>query len=438
MTTLETAQSVADSEHWQMSSDRRRAIAAAGIGHFVEYYDYIVYGYVASSIAAQFFPSSDPTISLMSAFASFALAYVARPIGGIVFGHYGDRLGRRGVLAVSILMMGGGALLIGVLPSYAAIGAAAPALLLLARMMQGFSTGGENAGAASFLVEYAPARRRGFVTSLQMSSLMLALLAGSALVAVLRTTMGDVAFEDWGWRLPFLIGAGLSLIGLYLRMRLEDTPAFQEMKSSETVARVPLATTLVDHWREVLVCMGFYTSSSVVSYILLVYMPTYSRKEFGLSATEALYSNTIALVLLMLLIPLVGMLSDRIGRKIPLLIFNIALVVVSYPLIAYMAQGGFAHVLAAQLVFAVICSFFFGAGTAAAAELFPTKVRYTGLALGNNLATAIFGGTAPLLAIWLIAETGSSISPAYLLIASGIITLLAVVPMKETSHSALK
>lgn len=438
MTTLETAQSVADSEHWQMSPDRRRAIAAAGIGHFVEYYDYIVYGYVASSIAAQFFPSSDPTISLMSAFASFALAYVARPIGGIVFGHFGDRLGRKGVLAVSILMMGGGALLIGVLPSYAAIGAAAPALLLLARMMQGFSTGGENAGAASFLVEYAPARRRGFVTSLQMSSLMLALLAGSALVAVLRTIMGDVAFEDWGWRLPFLIGAGLSLIGLYLRMRLEDTPAFQEMKSSETVSRVPLATTLVHHWREVLVCMGFYTSSSVVSYILLVYMPTYSRKEFGLSATEALYSNTIALVLLMLLIPLVGMLSDRIGRKIPLLIFNIALVVVSYPLIAYMAQGGLMHVLPAQLAFSVICAFFFGAGTAAAAELFPTKVRYTGLALGNNLATALFGGTAPLLAIWLIAETGSSISPAYLLIASGIITLLAVVPMKETSHSALK
>lgn len=417
---------------------RGRALAAAGIGHFVEYYDYTVYGFVATSIAANFFPSGDPTASVLATFAAFALAFAARPIGGLVFGHFGDRLGRRGVLAVSVLMMGAGALLIGLLPTYAAIGAAAPALLVLARLMQGFSTGGENAGAASFLLEYAPRARRGFFTSLQMSALMAAMIFGSGFCALLRSVLSDESFQSWGWRIPFLLGAVLALVGLYLRLRLEDTPAFQRVESSGAVRRVPLATTLTEHWREVLVCTGFYTSSSVASYILLVYMPTYSSREFGLSATQALYSNTIALALLMVLIPLVGLWSDRIGRRPMLLVFNIGLVVVTYPLIAFMAEGGLWRVLSAQLVFAVISAFFFGAGTAAAGELFPTSVRYTGLALGNNVATAAFGGTAPFIATWLISLTGSSISPAFLLIASGLITLVVVAPMRETSAAPLR
>lgn len=417
---------------------QRRAIAAAGIGHFVEYYDYTVYGFVASSIALNFFPSEDPTASMLATFAAFALAFAARPIGGLVFSHFGDRMGRRGVLAASVLMMGAGALILGVTPTYGSIGVAAPLLLVIARLMQGFSTGGENAGAASFLLEYAPRNRRGFFTSLQMSALMAAMIFGSGFCALLRTVMPGDTFDTWGWRIPFLVGAALALIGLYVRLRLDDTPAFQRVEGTTAVARVPLVDTLRDHWRDVLVCTGFYTSSGVASYVLLVYMPTYSSAEFGVSDTQALYSNTLALAALGVLIPLAGSLSDRIGRRPPLLIFNLGLVVLSFPLIAFMAEGGFVRVLLAQLIFAVLSACFFGAGTAAAGELFPTRVRFTGLALGNNVATALFGGTAPFLATWLIAETGSSISPAFMLMAAGAISLIVVWPMRETSEEDLR
>lgn len=438
MTSTDERRSSTSSSTRTLAPDQRRALIAAGVGHFVEYYDYTVYGFVAASVATNFFPSSDPTAAMLSTFAAFALAFVARPIGGLVFGHFGDRLGRRGVLAASVLLMGAGSLVIGIAPTYAAVGAAAPAILVLARLIQGFSAGGENSGAASFLLEYAPRSRRGFFTSIQMTALMAAMIFGSGAVALLRTIMSPEAFDSWGWRIPFLLGAAIALVGLYLRLRLEDTPAFRRIETTEVVARIPLAVTLTRHWREVLICAGFYTSSSVASYILLVFMPTYSAAEFGVSKSQALYSNTVALALLMILVPFVGAWSDRIGRKKPLIIFNAGLALAALPLIQFMSQGGLIRVVVAQLVFAVISAFFFGAGTAAAGELFPTRVRYTGLSLGNNAATALFGGTAPFIATWLIASTGSAVSPAFLLIASALVTLTVVVPMRETSHAELR
>ncbi|MEU6646721.1 MFS transporter [Saccharomonospora sp. NPDC046836] len=418
--------------------NRRRAVMAATVGHFVEYYDYTVYGYFAAIIGTHFFPTSDPVASVMAAFAAFALAFAARPIGGLVFGHFGDRIGRRTVLSVSILMMGLGSLIIGALPSYAAIGVWAPILLVFARLMQGFSTGGENAGASAFLVEYAPANRRGLATSWQQFALILALLAGSGVSALLRATMPEAAFNDWGWRLPFLLGALLAAVGLYLRLRLEDTPAFQRLATTSEVARVPIVEAIREHGRAVLTCGLFYISPGIASYILLIYMPTYASTVFGLPASQALLSNTIALALLLALIPVLGALSDRVGRKRLLIIFNAGLVIATYPLILLFANGTFTSVLVAQLVFAALFAFFFGPGTAMAAELFPTRVRYTGFAIGNNVATALFGGTAPFIATWLIAGTGNTTSPALMLIAGGLVSLIVVLRMRETSRLPLQ
>lgn len=420
------------------TSTRRRAVVAAVIGHFVEYFDYTLYGFFAAVIGAHFFPSSDPVASLAAAFAAFALAFALRPLGGIVFGHFGDRLGRRKVLSLSVLLMGAGSLVIGILPTYEVIGVWAPILLVAARMVQGFSTGGENAGASSFLAEYAQKERRGMTCSWGQTAIISATLAGSGLAALLRGTLSEDSFTSWGWRLPFLLGAVLSGIGLYVRLRLEDTPAFRQLERDTAVVSLPIATTFKRHWRAVLLGAAFYIAPSAGSYMLLIYMPSYASSVFGLPPSQALLSNAIALALLIALIPVTATLSDRVGRKPLLIIFNIALAVGTYPLILLFSNGTFAAVLVSQLAFAVVISFFSGPGTAMAAELFPTQVRYTGFAISNNVATALFGGTAPFIATWLISTTGSSTSPAFYLVAAGAASLIAVVCMAETAKVPLR
>lgn len=415
-----------------------RAVFAAVVGHFVEYFDYTVYGFFASVIGTHFFPASDPLASLAAAFAVFALAFALRPLGGIVFGHFGDRLGRRKVLALSVLLMGAGSLMIGVLPPYAAIGGWAPVLLVLARMVQGFSTGGENAGASSFLAGYARPRSRGITCSWGRTAIIAATVAGSGFAALLRATLSAESFNAWGWRLPFLLGAVLSVIGLYVRLRLEDTPAFRRLEDDSAVAAIPIATTFRHHWRTVLVGLVFYIAPSTGSYMLLIYMPSYGSSVFGIPPSQALLSNAIALVLLIALIPVTAALSDKVGRKPLLIIFNLALVAGAYPLILLFAEGTFVAALTAQLIFAVVISFFSGPGTAMAAELFPTRVRYTGFAISNNVATAMFGGTAPFIATWLVSATGRPTSPACYLIAAGAVSLVAVLCMRETANAPLR
>ncbi|RBM18818.1 MFS transporter [Prauserella sp. PE36] len=415
-----------------------RAAVAAGIGHFVEYFDYTLYGFFAVVIGAQFFPDADPTASLLAAFAAFALAFVARPVGGLVFGHFGDRLGRRNALAVSVLMMGGASLLIGVLPPYSAIGVWAPILLVIARLLQGFSAGGENAGAVTFLAEYAPQGKRGLYCSWHQVALTAALLAGSGAATLTSAVLPADAFASWGWRVPFLLGAALALVGVYVRLRLGDTPAFRRLERSASTERVPLAAALTTYRRAVLIGLGFFVGPSVAAYVLLIYMPTYASEVAGLDRPLALLSNSIALSLLLVLVPFAGVLSDRIGRKPLLIAFNLALAAGSYPLMVLLAQGGFASVLTAQLAFAIVVAAFFGPAGAAATELFTTSVRVTGFGIGNNVATALFGGTAPLLATWLIATTGNETSPAVLLVAGGAVSLLVVWRMEETAHKPLR
>ena len=418
--------------------EARKAVTAGAIGNFVEWYDFSVYGFFAAAIAAQFFPSDDPVASLLATFAVFAIAFFMRPLGAFVFGHYGDRLGRRGALATAVILMGVATMLIGVLPGYGQIGVWAPILLVFARLLQGFSAGGEWGGAASFMVEYAPPGSRGLYGSWQQFSIVAGLLTGSAIGGLLGLILSEGALNAWGWRIPFIFGAVLGLVGLYLRLRLEDTPEFRKIEAKNEVEGAPIKQAFTTHRGAGLTAIGFTMAWTVSYYILLTYMPTYVSSTLGLPLSQALISNAIGLVVLMALIPFTGMLSDRIGRKPLLISFAALIAVLTYPLFLLIGTQILVLIILGQVLFGIIIALFSGPGPAALVEMFPTNVRYSALGISYNLAVALFGGTAPFIATFLISRTGSNLSPTFYLIAAAVITLIVVSRIKETSREPLR
>ena len=416
----------------------KKAVTAGAIGNFVEWYDYSVYGFFATAIASQFFPSEDRVASLLATFAVFAVAFFMRPVGAFVFGHYGDTIGRRNTLAAAVIMMGIATLMIGVLPPYAQIGVLAPILLVVARLLQGFSAGGEWSGSAAFMVEYAPENKRGLYGSWQQVSIVAGLLVGSAMGGLLGTVLSEDALNAWGWRIPFILGMVVALVGLYLRLRVEDTPAFRIIEEKEEITEAPVKESFTAHWRESLTAIGFTVAWTVAYYILLTYMPTYVSETLGIPLTQALLSNAIGLVVLMALIPFTAALSDRIGRKPLLIAFSALIALLTYPLFLLASTQVLAFIVLAQVLFGVIISLFSGPGPAALVEMFPTNVRYSALGVSYNIAVAAFGGTAPFIATYLISRTGSNFSPGFYLIAAAVVTLIVVSTMKETYREPLR
>jgi MHS family proline/betaine transporter-like MFS transporter len=416
----------------------KKAVTAGAIGNFVEWYDYSVYGFFAAVIASQFFPSEDRVASLLATFAVFAVAFFMRPVGAFVFGHYGDTIGRRNTLAAAIIMMGIATLMIGVLPSYAQIGILAPILLVVARLLQGFSAGGEWSGSAAFMVEYAPENKRGLYGSWQQVSIVAGLLVGSAMGGLLGTVLSEDALNAWGWRIPFILGMVVALVGLYLRLRVEDTPAFRIIEEKEEITEAPVKESFTAHWRESLTAIGFTVAWTVAYYILLTYMPTYVSETLGIPLTQALLSNAIGLVVLMALIPFTAALTDRIGRKPLLIAFSALIALFTYPLFLLASTQVLAFIVLAQVLFGVIISLFSGPGPAALVEMFPTNVRYSALGVSYNIAVAAFGGTAPFIATYLISRTGSNFAPGFYLIAAAVVTLIVVSTMKETYREPLR
>src|SRR5919205_154505 len=416
----------------------RKAVVAGSIGNFIEWYDFSVYGFFATVIAAQFFPSDDPVASLLATFAVFAVSFFMRPVGAFVFGHYGDRVGRRSTLAVAVILMGLATFMIGVLPTYGQVGVLAPILLVVARLLQGLSAGGEWSGSAAFMVEYAPEDRRGLYGSWQQFSVVAGLLVGSGVGGILGSVLPEEALNTYGWRVPFILGILVGLVGLYLRLRLEDTPAFRVIEEKAEVESTPIKESFSTHYRESLIAIGFTIAWTVSYYILLTYMPTYLTSTLGYPLPLALTSNAIGLIVLMALIPLMGALSDRIGRK-PLLIgFSALIALLTYPLFLLISQGTFLLVVLGQVLFGVIISLFSGPGPAALVEMFPTNVRYSALGISYNIAVAVFGGTAPFIVTFLISRTGNNLSPGFYLIAAAVITLVVVARMKETYGDPLR
>jgi MFS transporter, MHS family, proline/betaine transporter len=413
-------------------AESRRAVGAAVVGNVLEWYDFAVYGYVATIIAKNFFPGGDEVGALLATFATFGIGFVARPLGGVIIGRIGDAKGRKAALLLTIFMMAIGTVGIGFIPTYNAIGVLAPLLLVVCRLLQGFAAGGEWGGATAFIVEWAPSDRRGFFGSFQQASVAGGLLLGSAVAALLSTLLSSDHMESWGWRIPFLLGFALVPVGIYMRSHIEETPAYREARADPSAPQTP-------GWILAAKAFGFTILWTVSYYTILYYMPTFTQKYAGLSRTEALWSNTIGLVILVIAVPVMGLWSDRIGRK-PLLIgCCVAFAVLTYPLFYIMLSGvSLLGVIAVQFVFGLMIAMFSGPGPAAIAEIFPTHCRSTWMSTGYSLATCIFGGFAPFIATWLINSTGSPISPTFYLIVAAIVSAVVVVSLRETAHEALR
>jgi MFS family permease len=413
----------------------RKAIAASAIGNATEWFDYGIYAYGVTYISAAIFPGDTGTATLL-ALMTFAVSFLVRPLGGLVWGPLGDRVGRKRVLALTILMMAGATLCVGLVPSYAAIGLWAPILLVLLRMIQGFSTGGEYGGAATFMAEYAPCRRRGFLGSFLEFGTLAGFSLGALLMLGFSLLLGDDQMHAWGWRLPFLVAAPLGLVGIYLRTRLEDTPIFRELEAmgeKEHETTTQFRDLLAGYWRPILQLGGLVVALNVVNYTLLSYMPTYLENEIGLSANMSLVVPIIGMLTMMVFLPFAGAISDRIGRK-PMWWFSlVGLFVAVVPMFLLMG----ANLAGAVIGFAVLGLLYvpqLATISATFPAMFPTHVRYAGMAIAYNVSTSLFGGTAPAVNEWLIGRTGDGLMPAYYMMGACVIGALALIKVPETTR----
>ena len=429
-------------EHLSERKALRRAAVASFMGNFVEWFDYAAYGYLATVIALTFFPQTDAATGLLATFAVFALSFIVRPIGGLVWGHFGDKYGRRSALSWSILIMTVSTFCIGLLPGYNHIGLWAPALLLLIRLVQGFSASGEYAGASAFLAEYAPDGKRGFYTSIVPASTAAGLLFGAVFVAAMHSLMTVENLHDWGWRLPFLLAAPFGLVGRYIRMSLQDSPKFLEMEqrleAKECATHAPVRELLTVHRRAVMIGIGVTCLNAVAFYLLLSYMPTYLSTEMGMSESDSFIASTVSLATYIGLIFLMGKLSDRFGRKTMLVTASVLFLLLTFPLFGMLGNPSLVVILMIQIAFGAILAMNDGTLPCFLAEIFPTRVRFSGFAFSFNVANALFGGTAPFIATWLIQLTGNKMAPAWYLLAAAGVALVAMLASRETAHKALQ
>ncbi|MDI2028579.1 MFS transporter [Saccharopolyspora sp. TS4A08] len=431
-----TSQQPAETEAEQKSL-LRRAVGAAAIGNCTEWYDFGVYAYVAAYVGHQFFPGPWETVS---AFGVFAISFLFRPLGSLFFGPLGDRIGRQKVLAVTILLMSGSTFLIGLLPTYGAIGIVAPMLLLLCRLVQGFSTGGEYGGAATYIAEYAPDRKRGFWGSWLEFGTLVGFGLGALVPTILILTLDSTSMETWGWRIPFLIAGPLGGVGLYLRSKLEDTPAFKQLENTHQVAKSPLKDLIREWWRQLLILMGIVVLINVANYTILTYMETYLSDTLEVpdgQEHQVLVPLLLTVVFMLVIITPVGALSDRIGRKPLFVSAAICFLILPVPAFWLIGQGTVLTTILGLALLAIGHVQLIGPLAATLPAMFPTKVRYAAFSVGYNISTAAFGGTAPLINDAVVTNTGNSYFPAFYLMGAALVALVPILLMKETARKPL-
>jgi len=395
------------------STTIRRAVLAASIGTMIEGYDVLIYGYLATILAERFFPADDPTAGLLNTLAIFAVGFAVRPLGGLLFGHVGDRFGRRPALAASIVLMAAATLAIGLLPTYRQVGLLAPVLLLFFRLVQGFSIGGEYAGANIFVLEYTSAGRFGRAVSINQVGAYLGAAGAAGTSLALSGLLHPAQMTAWGWRLPFVAAVPLGLIGLYLRVRVLDSPAFRAAAGQRE--RFPLRATVRTAWREMLVYAGWTAMVTVGGYVLFGYLPTYLIRVAGLDRTTAFAANLGAMLGLAAAAVAGGYLVDRYSTRLIAVVSAAVVAVAVVPGFALLNLGGALPALLGQLVWGV------GIGVGATVSgvlsiaLFPLPIRYTATAFAYNFTVTLLGGTAPYVSAWLIGRTGSPSAPAWYL-----------------------
>ncbi len=411
-------------------------IAAAVIGNALEWYDFIVFGLLTVIISRLFFPAESQYASLLLTTATFGVGFFMRPVGGILLGIYADRSGRKAALILIIILMTVAMAMIGFAPTYRTIGVAAPMLIVAARLLQGFATGGEFAISTAFLIESAPPRRRGLYGSWQMVGQGSAALIGALLGTLVARSLSPEALDSWGWRIPFLVGLAIGPVGLFIRRHLEETQAFLAARSAK-VLRPGFVTALATHLRGALVSVGIVTAGTISFYVILLYMPTFALLQLHLPLAQAFIAQSIGLVCMIVLTPLFGALSDRIGRR-PVMIVSLAFyLILTYPLFNWLYHNpSFGSLVIVQIVFCSLLGAFFGPSATAVAEQFEAQARSTGLGIAYNMAVMIFGGFAQFFVTWLIEVTGSPIAPSFYVMFGAALGVLAAFFLVDRARDA--
>lgn len=417
----------------------RRAVTAAAVGNVTEWFDFGVYGYLATTIGEVFYPDSNPFAQQLAAFGTFAAAFLVRPLGGLFFGLLGDRVGRTTVLAATMITMAVGTFSISLVPDYRTIGAAAPVLLLLGRLVQGFSTGGEYAGAMTFVAEYSADKRRGFLGSWLEVGTLAGYILGAASATLLTAVLPHRDLLEWGWRIPFGIAAPLGLVGMYLRTKLGETPVFEKLGEHHG-GREPgeLRFLLVKYWRRMLLCVGLVLTYNVAYYMFSSFIPTYLTTDAHIGGTESTMLQIGVMLVMALVVPFLGRLSDHSGRRPLVGIACAALVVLSLPAVLLILHHTPVSVSVGLLLMGLEVVLFAAAMPATLPALFPTGVRQGGLSIAYNVSVSLFGGTTPVVMTALIKATGDVKWPGYYLMAAGVVAATTIAFVRESANRPLE
>lgn len=415
----------------------KRVIISGMIGNALEWYDFALYGHFAMILSKLFFPTCDPYVGTLATYTVFAAGFIMRPVGALFFGYIGDKYGRRTALCASILMMAIPTGCIGLLPTYESIGIWAPILLGVIRLLQGASIGGEFSGCIAFLVEFSPMKKRGLVGSASMVSLCAGMLLGSIVATAVSKLMPQADFESWGWRIPFLIGILIGLVGIYVRMNLHESPVYMKAKAHNDLSRMPVREVFREHCKDLFIGIGLYLTVTVPFYTFTIFIKTFMSNTLGFSYFDSLTVNLISITVAMLVMPFSAWLSDLYGRKIVMKYSAYAFIALIYPVFWLLTSGGYTAALISQLIFALLVGFYMGPVPAALVELFPTRVRFTGVGLSYNISAGLFGGSAPLVGTWLIAQTGRPDSMALYIVLFAVVTLITLHYYRETYRKPL-
>ncbi|WP_433505192.1 MFS transporter [Pseudonocardia halophobica] len=414
-------------------SQRRRAVVASTVGTTIEWYDFFLYGTAAALVFPKlFFPGEDPYVGILLAFGTQFAGFAARPIGAAIFGHYGDRIGRKSTLIITLLLMGIGTALIGVLPSYAAIGIAAPLLLTILRIVQGVAVGGEWGGSVLLAMEWGHAKQRGFMASWPQLGVPLGLLLSTGLVQLMSSTTGP-AFLTWGWRVPFLVSVVLVGVGLYVRLRVLESPEFAAVKAKQTVVKMPIVDAFRTQWREILSSAFVRLSEQAPFYLFITFVLSYGTQQLQLARGSLLNATLVAAAIGLFSVPFFGWLSDRIGRRTMYGIGIVCTALFAFPYFGLLNTRVGVLVLLAIVLSLVFHDMQYGPQAALIAESFGTNIRYSGAGLGYQLASVIAGGPAPLIAAYILKNTGSSTGISWYIVICCVIAMIALLVMPRRS-----
>lgn len=420
-----------------MAQNIKKVITSTMVGNGLEWYDYALYGHFAALIAMHFFPKGDETVALIATFGIFAAGFLMRPIGAMFFGYFGDKYGRKNALAVSILMMAIPTGLIGLLPTFDQWGIWAPILLTIIRLLQGVAIGGEFGGSIVYMVEHATEKNKNLLGSTSIISMLIGVMAGALISTGLAEIMTEENFNEWGWRIPFIIGFFIGVIGLYIRTHLDESPAFMDAKETGHLSDKPVKDALKENYKEILLGIGVYLSVTIPFYIQTVFMSSFMHKYLHFSSRDALLIISLSLFIMMIITPISAILADRFNREKILKYVCLAYLIYAFPFIYLLNTEDFTHVIIAQVIFSVILAFYIAPIPSLMVDIFPTKTRYTGMSLACNVSAAIFGGTAPMIITYLIREFESNYSISFFIVFAAVVSYYCILKVKNKSHYSI-